>query len=322
MAAVGLSSATIAEHLDLSQQLVCLWRQRYLQRRFEGFHEELRPGRPQTISDKQVATLVRKKFNTKPKDPTNWTLRSMASATHVSTQTVRRIWHALGFQPHRQHHFQLSSDPFFVEKVRDIVGPYLNPLDHAVTLCVDEKSQIQALDRTQPMLPLGLGYVEGLTHTYERHGTTTLFAALNIASGKVITFCKRRHRHQEYLGFLKRVDENVPQKLMLLQLNIYTYIFPLSMIDGGISCQNLPSVGSSPQSGHFWTRSLPIGLSARMSWTGIGSSMLSFGDIHPRRWLASWDANGRQCTNGSIASTSPGFPISKRPATPTVGLRS
>jgi putative transposase len=213
MAADGLSSTAIAEHLDLSQQSVCLWRQRYLSRGFQGLHEELRPGRPRSISDEKVALLVRKTLEKRPKGRTHWSVRSMAKATHVSTQTVRRVWHAFGLQPHRQESFQISNDPFFVEKVRDIVGLYLNPPDHAVTLAVDEKSQIQALDRTQPILPLGLGYVEGLTHTYERHGTTTLFAALNITSGKVITSCKRRHRHQEYLAFLKRVDENVPQTL-------------------------------------------------------------------------------------------------------------
>ena len=213
MAADGLSNASIAEHLDLSQQSVCLWRQRYLARGFQGLHEELRPGRPRSISDEKVALLVRKTLNNRPKGRTHWSTRSMASATHVSTQTVRRVWRAFGFQPHREESFQISNDPFFVEKVRDITGLYLNPPDHAVTLAIDEKSQIQALDRTQPILPLGLGYVEGLTHTYERHGTTTLFAALNITSGKVITSCKRRHRHQEYLAFLKRVDENVPQTL-------------------------------------------------------------------------------------------------------------
>jgi putative transposase len=137
----------------------------------------------------------------------------MARQMGISAPTVNRIWHAFGLQPHRQRHFQLSTDPFFVEKVRDIVGLYLNPPDQAMVLCVDEKSQIQALDRTQPMLPLGLGYVEGVTHTYERHGTATLFAALDIASGKVITDYRRRHRHQEYLDFLKHVDQSVPKSL-------------------------------------------------------------------------------------------------------------
>ena len=131
----------------------------------------------------------------------------------MSKSTVHRVWSAFGIQPHRQKQFKLSTDPFFVEKVRDIVGLYLNPPDKAMVLCVDEKSQIQALDRTQPLLPLGLGYVEGVTHDYVRHGTTTLFAALNIATGQVLTTCKKRHRHQEFLSFLRDIEANVPKNL-------------------------------------------------------------------------------------------------------------
>ncbi len=137
----------------------------------------------------------------------------MAEEIEVSKSTIQRIWNVFGIKPHCQRHFKLSTDPFFVEKVRDIVGLYLNPPDKAMVLCVDEKSQIQALDRTQPMLPLGLGYVEGVTHDYVRHGTTTLFAALDIANGKVISQCKRRHRHQEFLQFLRHVDASVPKGL-------------------------------------------------------------------------------------------------------------
>jgi putative transposase len=213
MAAQGATNRSIAEKLGFSMQSVCKWRQRYLEQGIEGLHDELRPGRPRSISDEKVAILIRKTLNTKPKDGTHWTIRSMAKETHVSRQTVHRIWNAFGLQPHRQRHFKLSTDPFFVEKVRDIVGLYLNPPDKAMVLCVDEKSQIQALNRTQPLLPMGLGYVEGVTHDYVRHGTTTLFAALDIASGQVLTKCKHRHRHQEYLGFLKYIDANVPQKL-------------------------------------------------------------------------------------------------------------
>jgi putative transposase len=213
LAAQGATNRSIAEKLGFSMQSVCKWRQRYLEQGIEGLHDELRPGRPRSISDEKVAILIRKTLNTKPQDGTHWTIRSMAKETHVSRQTVHRIWNAFGLQPHRQRHFKLSTDPFFVEKVRDIVGLYLNPPDKAIVLCVDEKSQIQALNRTQPLLPMGLGYVEGVTHDYVRHGTTTLFAALDIASGQVLTKCKHRHRHQEYLGFLKHIDANVPQKL-------------------------------------------------------------------------------------------------------------
>ena len=209
----GISSNAIADRVGVSRQGVCKWRKRYLQQGLAGLHDELRPGRPRSVSDEEVAVLVRKTLETKPEDGTHWTVRAAARDTELSCTTVHRIWRAFGLQPGRQRHFKLSTDPFFVEKVRDIVGLYLNPPDKAMVLCVDEKSQIQALDRTQPMLPLGLGYVEGVTHDYVRHGTTTLFAALDIATGKVLTTCKNHHRHQEYLQFLKQVDANVPSDL-------------------------------------------------------------------------------------------------------------
>ena len=151
--------------------------------------------------------------STPPDGGAHWSTRAMAAHTGVSRSTVQRWFNLFGVQPHRQRHFKLSNDPFFVEKVRDIVGLYLNPPDHAVVLCADEKTQIQALNRTQPMLPMGLGYVEGRTHDYVRHGTTTLFAALDIATGKLIAQCKPRHRHQEFLSFLRHVDANVPRQL-------------------------------------------------------------------------------------------------------------
>ncbi|RME59575.1 IS630 family transposase [Candidatus Parcubacteria bacterium] len=214
LSAAGYSNKEIAQKIGRSPQIVCKWRQRYLQQGISGLHDQLRAGRPRSISDEKIAALIRKTLNTKPKDgSTHWTIRSMAKETRLSRATVHRVWQAFGLQPHRQRHFKLSTDPFFVEKVRDIVGLYLNPPDKAMVLCVDEKSQIQALDRTQPLLPMGLGYVEGVTHDYLRHGTTTLFAALDIATGRVLTSCKRRHRHQEYLQFLKQIDANVPAEL-------------------------------------------------------------------------------------------------------------
>jgi len=213
LAAKGLSNTDIGARLHLSKPSVGKWRQRYLEYGIQGLHDELRPGRPRTVADEKVAQLVRKTLDTKPKGGTHWTIRSISRETKISHGTVERIWQAFGLQPHRRKHFKLSTDPFFVEKVRDIVGLYLNPPDNAVVLCVDEKSQIQALDRTQPMLPMGLGYVEGVTHDYVRHGTTTLFAALDIASGQVITKCKQHHRHQEFLSFLKEIDGNVPEDL-------------------------------------------------------------------------------------------------------------
>jgi putative transposase len=213
LAADGRSNTVIAERLGLSKPTVGTWRRRYLTQRVQGLYDELRPGGPRSIRDEEIATLLRRTIKTKPKDGTHWTCRSIAAETPLSKSTVHRVWKAFGLQPHRQKHFKLSTDPFFVEKVRDIVGLYLHPPAHALVLCVDEKSQIQALDRTQPLLPLGLGYVEGVTHDYVRHGTTTLFAALDIASGKVLTQCKRRHRHQEFLQFLRHLQASVPREL-------------------------------------------------------------------------------------------------------------
>lgn len=213
LAADGLNNSTIAVQLGLSRPTVGKWRRRFLSQGLVGLDEEARPGAPRAISDEQVAALLRQTLKSKPKAATHWTCRSLAAETGVSCATVHRLWRAFGLQPHRQKHFKLSTDPFFVEKVRDIVGLYLNPPDQALVLCVDEKSQVQALDRTQPVLPMGLGYVEGVTHDYVRHGTTTLFAALDIASGQVLTRCKPRHRHQEFLAFLNHIDANVPPDL-------------------------------------------------------------------------------------------------------------
>jgi len=213
LAARGVSNTDIAEDLKLSKPTVGIWRKRYLAQRLAGLYDEPRPGGPRSIQDEEIATLLRKTLKTKPKDGTHWTCRSIAAETNLSKSTVQRVWKAFGLQPHRQKHFKISTDPFFVEKVRDIVGLYLNPPDHAVVLCVDEKSQIQALDRTQPTLPMGLGYLEGVTHGYVRHGTTTLFAALDVATGRVVAKCKKRHRHQEFLQFLRDIDASVPKKL-------------------------------------------------------------------------------------------------------------
>ena len=213
LAGDGFTNTTIADKLGLSKPTVGLWRRRFLQQGLAGLYDELRPGGPRSISERKIAALIRKTLKTKPKNGTHWSCRSIAAETSLSKSTVQRIWKAFGIQPHRQKHFKLSTDPFFVEKVRDIAGLYLNPPDKALVLCVDEKSQIQALDRTQPMLPMGLGYVEGVTHDYIRHGTTTLFAALDVATGRVIGQCKHRHRHQEFLQFLRHIDANVPKSL-------------------------------------------------------------------------------------------------------------
>lgn len=210
MADQGYNNKTIAQKLELSPSVIGMWRKRFTQQGLMGLYDEAKPGGPRSITDEQVARLIQKTLNKKPANATHWSCRAVAKETSLSKSTVQRVWKAFGIQPHRQKHFKLSTDPFFVEKVRDIIGLYLNPPDKAMVLCVDEKSQIQALDRTQPMLPLGLGYVEGVTHDYVRHGTTTLFAALDITSGNVLAQCKKRHRHQEFLAFLRHIDANVP----------------------------------------------------------------------------------------------------------------
>jgi transposase len=212
-AAQGESNFAIAQRLGWSMPTVGKWRRRFVEHRVAGLRDELRPGRPRTYGDEQVAGLINRVLRSKPKNATHWSVRSVAEQTAISKSTVARYFTLFGLQPHRSKSFKLSTDPFFVEKVRDVVGLYLNPPDQALVLCVDEKSQVQALERTQPVLPMGLGYVEGVTHDYFRHGTTTLFAALNVLDGSVITQCKPRHRHQEFLSFLNHLDHNVPAQL-------------------------------------------------------------------------------------------------------------
>ncbi len=213
LAAEGWPHEAIGGAVGVSRVTVGKWRQRFLDRGLNGLHDEPRPGAPRSITDEQVAEVIYRTLKTKPKDQTQWSVRSMGAETGLTKDAVHRIWRTYGLQPHRQKHFKLSTDPFFVDKVRDIVGLYLHPPEHALVLCVDEKSQIQALERSQPLLPLGLGYVEGVTHDYKRHGTTTLFAALDIATGEVMAQCKSRHRHQEFLQFLHPIEDHVPRGL-------------------------------------------------------------------------------------------------------------
>ena len=205
----GWTYARIGRKLDLRSQTVLKWRKRFLRSRLDGLHDEPRPGVQRTITDEQVEMVVVKTLEQKPPYATHWSTRSMAEATGISRSSVHRIWKAFGLQPHRVETFKLSTDPQFVEKVRDIVGLYMSPPDRAVVLCVDETSQVQALDRTQPLLPMQPGQAERRTHDYVRHGTTSLFAALDIKTGVVIGECHRRHRHQEFIKFLNTVDEVV-----------------------------------------------------------------------------------------------------------------
>ena len=211
--AEGESSISIARRIGVSMPTVGKWRKRFMENGLAGLYDEHRPGCPRTHDDEKVANLLQTVLESAPNQGTHWSVRSAAQATGISKSAVQRYFRAFGIQPHRTKSFKLSTDPYFVEKVRDIVGLYLSPPEHAMVLCVDEKSQIQALERSQPILPMGLGYVEGVTHDYFRHGTTTLFAALDIASGTVLTDCKPRHRHQEFLAFLKQIDKSVPTDL-------------------------------------------------------------------------------------------------------------
>jgi transposase len=209
----GESNADVARRYRVSRPTVTLWRTRYRERGISGLHSELKPGRPRSTSEEQVAQLIDTALRSRPKGKTHWSGRGLAAETGLSKTTVHRYLSLFGVQPHRSRTFKLSTDPLFIEKVRDIVGLYLNPPQNALVLCVDEKSQVQALERTQPVLPMGLGYVEGITHDYIRHGTTTLFAALDVANGSILAQCKQRHRHQEFLSFLRHIEANVPEHL-------------------------------------------------------------------------------------------------------------
>lgn len=213
--AAGEGTPTVAASLGISVQTACKWRERFRQGGVKALSDEVRSGRPRTIGEERVAELLQKTIGSKPVVGTHWSCRSFALAHGISKSTVQRIWEAFQLQPHRQESFKFSTDARFVEKVVDVVGLYLAPPDKAMVLAVDEKSQCQALERTQPGLPMGLGYAEGYTHDYCRHGTTTLFAALDVASGKVISRCKPGHRHQEFISFLRQIDTNTPSELDL-----------------------------------------------------------------------------------------------------------
>jgi transposase len=212
-AADGEQSKDIAARLGCTDSTVGKWRGRFARRGLDGLHDEPRPGKPRSIRDEDVERVIVKTLEEKPRDATHWSTRSMAQATGMSQTAVSRIWRAFGLKPHQSESFKLSPDPLFIEKVRDIVGLYLNPPDAAVVLCVDEKSQIQALDRTAPVLPLMPGVPERATHDYVRNGTTNLYAALDVASGQVIADMTPRHRAEEFRRFLNVIDQAVPEHL-------------------------------------------------------------------------------------------------------------
>ena len=211
--AEGFDNKAVAKKLRCSLGMVGKWRSRFLKTRLEGLYDEPRPGAPRKVNDDQIEQVVIQTLESTPRGQTHWSTRELAKATGFSRMTISRIWQAFGLQPHRAETFKLSPDPLLIEKVRDIVGLYMNPPEHAVVFCVDEKSQIQALDRTQPTLPLRPGQLERRTHDYKRHGTTSLFAALELRTSHVIGQLHRRHRSQEFRRFLDTIEANVPPEL-------------------------------------------------------------------------------------------------------------
>lgn len=211
LAAQGLENKQIGQRLGITRQTAGRWRDRYAAHGLPGIEKDApRPGRKRRIADKQRAAVVRKTLNDMPEGQTHWSRSTMSKATGLSESTIGRIWKEHGLKPHLAETFKLSKDPKFVEKLRDIVGLYLSPPEHALVLCCDEKSQVQALDRTQPGLPMKRGRAGTMTHDYKRHGTTTLFAAMDIKDGTIISRCQPRHRHQEWIKFLNEIKKNVP----------------------------------------------------------------------------------------------------------------
>jgi transposase len=211
--AEGTDSKVVARRLHVTPATVCKWRGRFIKRRLDGLYDEPRPGAKRTITDDQVEHVIVRTLETTPRGATHWSTREMAKAVGLSHMAISRIWRTFGLQPHRSETFKLSNDPLLVEKVRDIVGLYLDPPAHAAVFCVDEKPQIQALDRTQPLLPMQPGQNERRTHDYTRHGTTTLFAALNAKTSEVLTQFHQRHRSAQFREFLDLIDAHVPRRL-------------------------------------------------------------------------------------------------------------
>jgi putative transposase len=213
--ASGQSNREVAQRLGACEHTVGYWRERFRRERLEGLGDLPRAGAPRTITDERVAEILRRTLQSKPQNATHWSTRSLAAESAVSHQSVKRIWNAFGLQPHRQESFTLSSDPLFVEKVRDVVGLYMSPPENAVVFCLDEKSQIQALERSQPLLPMAPGRAERRANDYFRHGTLSLFAALDIQTGHVYGQCRSRHRSSEFLEFLKSIEDAVPAGLVI-----------------------------------------------------------------------------------------------------------
>jgi putative transposase len=211
----GDNDKQVARKLETTRETVGKWRRRFLKDRLAGLSDAYRSGRPRGISDEKVEEVITTTLECTPENATHWSTRSMAQRCGISRDSVQRIWSAFGLKPHRSESFRLSTDPFFIEKVRNVVGLYMSPPENALVFCVDEKSQIQALERSQPVLPMRPGQPERRSHDYYRHGTTSLFAALDVATGKVIGKCYPKHRHQEFLAFLKQIEKEVPEGLAI-----------------------------------------------------------------------------------------------------------
>ena len=227
--AEGSENKEVSAGLHIDQGTVGKWRRRFVERRMDGLHDEPRSGAPRSIDDVRIEGVIVRTLESLPADATHWSSRGMAKTSGISVSSVQRIWRAFGLQPHRMETFKLSTDPNFVGKVRDVVGLYVSPPEHAIVLCVDEKSQIQALDRSQPMLPMRPGQPARRSHDYTRHGTTSLFAALDIATGRVIGQCYGRHRAAEFRKFLDEIEAAVPADLdvHLVMDNYATHKTPL-----------------------------------------------------------------------------------------------
>ena len=229
LCAAGNSNTEVAAEMRITKQTVGKWRSRFVDKRLDGLLDEPRPGTPRKLSDADVERVLALTLESAPAAATHWSTRSLAAASGLSRASIHRIWRAFALQPHRTETFKLSKDPLFIDKVRDIVGLYLNPPDRALVLCVDEKSQIQALDRSQPLLPMRPGQAERRAHDYKRHGTTSLFAALDVKSGRLIGECHRRHRSVEFRQFLDTIDAAVPARFAvhLVLDNYRTHKTPL-----------------------------------------------------------------------------------------------
>ncbi|MFD8197290.1 IS630 family transposase [Streptomyces wuyuanensis] len=295
--AEGHAIAEVARRLRITTDTVRTWRRRFLERRLDGLCDEPRPGVPRKITDADVERVIVKTLEETPKNATHWSTRSMAASTGMSQSAISRIWRAFGLQPHRAETFKLSKDPLFVDKVRDVVGLYLDPPERALVLCVDEKSQIQALDRSQPVLPMMPGVPERRSHDYVRAGTTTLFAALDTATGKVIGSLHRRHRATEFKKFLIKLDREVPRELdvHLILDNYVTHKVPA--VKKWLAAHPRFHLHFTP-TGSSWLNLVErwfAELTTKKLRRGVHRSVQAL-ERDIRTWLADWNTNPRPFT--------------------------